>query len=196
MNRQFKRRASIPERAFLVLNRIRTRRKRTLTHRRLAARSQRDVSEVDVTMMERAIKLAAEAANRNEVPVAAVIYSGTEIIAEASNNREATNDPTGHAEMVALREAGLKLDTWRLKECSMAVTLEPCPMCAGALVNARLGRLIYGAFDPKAGACHTLYTIPSDARLNHRVEMIGGVLESRCAELLSAFFKSRREQKR
>ena len=147
-------------------------------------------------MMERAIKLGAEAANRNEVPVAAVIYSGTEIIAEASNNREATNDPTGHAEMVALREAGLKLGTWRLQECSMAVTLEPCPMCAGALVNARLGRLIYGAFDPKAGACHTLYTIPSDERLNHRVEMIGGVLESRCAELLRAFFKSRREQKR
>ena len=196
MNRQSKRRASISERAFLVLNRIRVRGKRTLTQRQLAARSQRDVSEVDVTMMERAIELAAEAANRNEVPVAAVIYSGTEIIAEASNNREATNDPTGHAEMVALREAGLKLGTWRLQECSMAVTLEPCPMCAGALVNARLGRLIYGAFDPKAGACHTLYTIPSDERLNHRVEMIGGVLESRCAELLRAFFKSRREQKR
>ena len=196
MNRQSKRRASISERAFLVLNRIRVRGKRTLTQRQLAARSQRDVSEVDVTMMERAIELAAEAANRNEVPVAAVIYSGTEIIAEASNNREATNDPTGHAEMVALREAGLKLGTWRLQECSMAVTLEPCPMCAGALVNARLGRLIYGAFDPKAGACHTLYTIPSDARLKHRVEMIGGVLESRCAELLRAFFKSRREQKR
>lgn len=196
MSRQSKRRAIIPERAFLVLNRIRARRKRALTHQRLAARNHPEVSEVDVTMMERAINLAAEAANRNEVPVAAVIYSGTEIIAEASNNREATNDPTGHAEMVALREAGLKLDTWRLKDCSMAVTLEPCPMCAGALVNARLGRLIYGAFDPKAGACHTLYTIPSDERLNHRVEMIGGVLESRCAELLRAFFKSRREQKR
>ena len=152
-------------------------------------------TDVDIAMMERAIELAADAGMRGEVPVAAIIYRDSEIIAEAANNREETADPTGHAEMVALREAGNRLDGWRLNECSMAVTLEPCPMCAGALVNARLGRLVFGAFDPKAGACHTLYRIPEDARLNHRVEMIGGVLESRCAELLSAFFKRLRARR-
>ena len=155
-----------------------------------------DVTDVDIAMMERAIQLAERAGLRGEVPIAAVIYRGTEILAEAANNREETSDPTGHAEMIVLREAGGMLDGWRLNDCSMAVTLEPCPMCAGALVNARLGRLIYGAFDPKAGACHTLYRIPADTRLNHRVEMIGGVLESRCARLLSTFFKRLRKQKR
>ena len=167
-----------------------------LTQLRGAAHNHPGVTEVDIAMMKRAIELAGEAADRKEVPVAAVIYSGTEIMAEASNNRESTSDPTGHAEMIALRKAGLKLGAWRLNDCSMAVTLEPCPMCAGALVNARLGRLIYGAFDPKAGACHSLFTIPSDMRLNHRVEMIGGVLESQCAELLRTFFKQLRDNKR
>lgn len=147
-------------------------------------------------MMERALVLADEAARASEVPVAAVIYIGDEVIAEAANNREASKDPTGHAEMVALREAGQRLDKWRLKECSMAVTLEPCPMCAGALVNARVGRLIYGASDPKAGACHTLYGIPADRRLNHRVEMIGGVLEARCAAQLQRFFRRLRAERR
>ena len=143
-------------------------------------------------MMERAISLARQAALNGEVPIAAIVYRGEEILAEAANNRERAADPTGHAEVVAIREAGRKLGEWRLSECSMVVTLEPCPMCAGATVNARIGRLIYGATDPKAGACETLYSIPCDPRLNHRVEMHGGVLADRCVELLRAFFKERR----
>ena len=163
---------------------------------RLATRVHPEFLPLDLRMMERAIDLARRAAAADEVPVGAVIYRGEEVVAEASNNREETGDPTGHAEVVALRLAGERLGTWRLDDCSMAVTLEPCPMCAGALVNARLGRLIYGASDPKAGACCTLFNIPEDHRLNHRVTMIGGVEEDRCAELLRSFFRRRRAEKR
>jgi len=139
-----------------------------------------DPTPIDIAMMDRAIELAAEAADAGEVPVGAVVYQDERILAEAANNRQATADPTGHAEMVAIREAGLALGHWRLVDCSMAVTLEPCPMCAGAMVNARLGRLVYGADDPKAGACRTLYRIPSDERLNHRVTVLGGVRAPLC----------------
>jgi len=150
------------------------------------------VSEVDLSMMERALGLAARAAEAGEVPVAAVVYRGEEILAEAANQREGDSDPTAHAEMLALRAAGRALGTWRLAECTMAVTLEPCPLCAGAMVNARLGRLLYGTDDPKAGACRTLYSITADERLNHRVAVIPGVLEDRCRELLQSFFRERR----
>ncbi|MBC04456.1 MAG: tRNA-specific adenosine deaminase [Phycisphaerae bacterium] len=163
---------------------------------RIATRRHPEVEPLDLRMMERAIELARSAAVADEIPVGAVIYRGEEILAEAANNREATGDPTGHAELVALRIAGERLGSWRLEGCSMAVTLEPCPMCAGALVNARLGRLIYGAFDRKAGACCSLFRIPEDQRLNHRVEMIGGVEEERCAELLRSFFRRRRAENR
>ncbi|MDC0429260.1 tRNA adenosine(34) deaminase TadA [Phycisphaerales bacterium] len=163
---------------------------------RIACNDHPGVDDVDVQMMERAIELARAAGANGEVPVGAVVYRGEEILGEAANNRETCCDPTGHAEMVALREAGNRLGSWRLEGCSMAVTLEPCPMCAGALVNARLKRLVYGAFDPKAGACTSLYDIPGDRRLNHRVEMIGGIEETRCAELLKAFFRRRRAEKR
>ncbi|MDG2021953.1 MAG: tRNA adenosine(34) deaminase TadA [Phycisphaerales bacterium] len=163
---------------------------------RIACNDHPGVDDVDVRMMERAIELARAAGANGEVPVGAVVYRGEEILGEAANNRETCCDPTGHAEMVALREAGNRLGSWRLEGCSMAVTLEPCPMCAGALVNARLKRLVYGAFDPKAGACTSLYDIPGDRRLNHRVEMIGGIEETRCAELLKAFFRRRRSEKR
>ncbi len=148
----------------------------------------------DIALMERAIALAATAAQAGEVPIAAVVYRGDDVLAEAANNREATGDPVGHAEMLALRHAGRSLGSWRLDECTMAVTLEPCPMCAGAMVNARLGRLVYGADDPKAGACRTLYSIPTDERLNHRVTVIGGVLAERCVGLLQAFFEQRRQR--
>jgi len=124
------------------------------------------------------------------------VYRGTAVIAEAANNHEATKDPTGHAELVAIRDAGRRLGGWRLAECSLAVTLEPCPMCAGAIVNARVGRVIYGATDPKAGACETLYRITSDPRLNHRPAIHGGVLAGRCGALLSEFFRRRRAEKR
>ena len=163
---------------------------------RIAHEKHPEVESIDLQMMERAIELARSAAGANEVPVGAVVYRGDQIVAEAANNREATGDPTGHAELVALRLAGERLNSWRLEGCSMAVTLEPCPMCAGALVNARLEKLVFGAYDAKAGACCSLFDIPADGRLNHRVEMIGGVEEERCAELLRSFFRRRRAEKR
>lgn len=163
---------------------------------RLVGRLHPDVTDVDLSMMRRAISLARRAAMMGEVPVGAVVYRGNEIIAEAANNRETTRDPVGHAELLAMSLAGQKLGTWRLNDCSLAVTLEPCPMCAGAMVNARLGRLIYGVTDPKAGACHTLFEIPTDRRLNHTVHMQGGVLADECRRLLQDFFRARRQQNR
>ncbi|MCP3903474.1 MAG: nucleoside deaminase [Planctomycetes bacterium] len=145
-------------------------------------------------MMERAIALAGEAAALDEVPVGAVVYRGDEVIAEGYNVRESAHDPVGHAELLAIARAGKALGAWRLAGCSLAVTLEPCPMCAGALVNARIERVLYGATDPKAGACDTLYQIPSDPRLNHEVEVIGGVLAERCGALLTEFFRRKRQR--
>ena len=159
------------------------------------ARSQDDgVSSIDMAMMERAITLAQAAAAKGEVPVGAVVYKGNKIIAQASNNREATCDPVGHAELLAMSAAGKAMRDWRLEGCTLAVTLEPCPMCAGAMVNARLGRVIYGASDPKAGACKSVFSIPTDKRLNHEVKVISGVLGERCSQLLKDFFKRRRLQ--
>ncbi len=146
----------------------------------------------DVAMMRRALALATEAAASGDIPVGAVIYKGDEIVGEGANRREVDDDPTGHAEIVALRDAGRKLGSWRLHGCTMAVTLEPCPMCAGALVNARLDRVIWGANDPKAGACCSLYEIHADPRLNHRVEGTGGILREACVEVLRDFFRDRR----
>ena len=164
---------------------------------RLAGRSRSSaLSEVDLRMMRHAMELARQAGAKGEVPVGAVVYRGDQIITEAANNRETTRDPVGHAELIAVSEAGKKLKDWRLTDCSLAVTLEPCPMCAGAMVNARLGRLIYGASEPKAGACDTLYHIPTDKRLNHEVDVIGGVLADECGQLLRDFFRMRREQKK
>ena len=167
-----------------------------MTALHLPARRFVNVTEVDLRMMRRAIELGESAAASDEVPVGAVIYRGNEIIAEAANNREASRDPVGHAELLAISEAGRKLGEWRLSDCTLAVTLEPCPMCAGALVNARVGRLIYGATDPKAGACNTLYRIPTDTRLNHKVEVIGGVMADECERLLNNFFRPRRDEKK
>src|SRR5262249_26236068 len=121
----------------------------------------------DVEMMQRAIGFAREAITMGEVPVGAVVAWRGRWIAGAYNLRETLEDPTAHAERLALTLAGRALGTWRLDECTLYVTLEPCPMCAGAIVQARLGRLVYGADDPKAGACRTLYRIADDARLNH-----------------------------
>lgn len=151
-----------------------------------------EVGPFDVEMMQRALRIAAIAAEQGEVPVGAVIYRGGEVIAEAHNLRESDRDPTAHAEIVALRIAARQMGSWRLSECSMAVTLEPCPMCAGALVNARLGRLVFGATDPKAGAVTTLYSLCNDQRLNHDVKVVHGVLAGESAELLRSFFRERR----
>ena len=149
---------------------------------------------VHVLHMEQAIDEALTADAEDEVPVGAVIVSldRGEVIASAHNQRERLQDPTAHAEMIALTQASAALGSWRLERCLLYVTLEPCPMCAGAIVQARLPVVVYGCTDPKAGACHTLYQITSDSRLNHRCQVVGGVLADRCAGLLSAFFARKR----
>lgn len=154
------------------------------------------VTPVDRAMMERALVLAEQAADMGEVPVGAVVYRGSEIVAEGFNLRERTSDPVAHAELLAISEAGRRLGEWRLTDCSLAVTLEPCVMCAGAMVNARVGRLVYGATDPKAGACESLYRIPVDTRLNHEVEVVTGLLADQASEQLRSFFRRRREENR
>jgi len=162
----------------------------------LTTHSHPDVTKIDLAMMARAIKLAEQAAAIDEVPVGAVVYKGNKIIAEAYNLRESTTDPVAHAELMAISQAGKVLGDWRLTGCTLAVTLEPCPMCAGALVNARLSRMIYGATDPKAGGCESLYRIATDNRLNHEVEIIKGVFAGRCSQLLKDFFRKKREARK
>lgn len=144
--------------------------------------------------MREALAEAAAAAADEDVPIGAVIvHEPTQtIIGRGRNRREVDHDPTGHAEILALREAGRALGHWRILDCTLYVTLEPCPMCAGAIVNARLPRLVYGCDDPKAGAIRTLYKIAQDTRLNHRVVVTPGVLAEECAEILRAFFRVRR----
>lgn len=161
-----------------------------------AAPARGRATERDLRMMRRALDLARTSASADEVPVGAVLYRGDEIIAESHNLREAVHDPTGHAEIMVIRRAAAALKTWRLSDCSLAVTLEPCPMCAGAIVQARVGRLVYGAADPKAGAVHTLYNLCSDRRLNHSVEIVSGVLADEAGELLKSFFRRRRAEKK
>jgi len=148
--------------------------------------------EDDVRYMGMAIEEAKKAAAVGEVPVGCVIVSEGEVIGRAHNLRETDADPTAHAEIVALRQAAKALGHWRVTPATCYVTCEPCPMCAGALVNARVDRLVYGCVDPKAGASGTLYEITTDARLNHRLEVTGGVMSEECASLLSEFFRSRR----
>lgn len=166
-------------------------RRRMLELRRLR-RAGFVVSVTDVAMVERALRLARRAAAEGEIPVAAVVYREGVVLGEAYNRREGVPDPLGHAELLALREAGSRLDQWRLVGCSIAVTLEPCTMCAGALVNARIARLVYGAADVKSGACESLYAIPEDSRLNHRLEVVRGVHATASAALLGRFFRARR----
>ncbi len=130
--------------------------------------------------------------DHGDVPIGAVVVQGTEIVARAHNQRELLNDPTAHAEVLALRAAAEALGSWRLGGTTMFVTLEPCPMCSGALVLARVDRLVYGPADPRAGAALSLYNITQDPRLNHQVAITSGVLEDECAGLLRGFFEDRR----
>ena len=148
----------------------------------------------DDSLMQEAIAEAQAALAIEEVPVGCVILHvpTDRVIARGHNRRESHGDPTAHAEILALRDAAAALGTWRLNECAMAVTLEPCPMCAGAIVNARMGRLVYGCDDPKAGAIRTLFKICDDPRLNHRVQISAGVMAEKCAQLLRDFFKAQR----
>jgi tRNA(adenine34) deaminase len=144
--------------------------------------------------MRLALKEAEEAFNEGEVPVGAVLVVHDEIVAAAHNSRESTFDPTNHAEISVLREAAGKIKNWRLTDATLYVTKEPCIMCAGAMVNARLGRLVYGCYDSKGGAVKSLYKLLSDIRLNHQVEVVSGVLEEECADLLKRFFEGIRNK--
>ncbi len=146
----------------------------------------------DESMMRHALARADKAAALDEVPVGAVIFSEGRIVGEGYNQKEIGNDPLAHAEMIAINDASTRLGKWRLTNCTLVVTLEPCPMCAGAAVNARIGRIVFGAHDQKAGACRTLYSISDDERLNHRCKVTGGVLEDECIEKLQIFFKAKR----
>lgn len=148
----------------------------------------------DDAMMARAIVLAREAASLGEVPVGAVVYKTEtgEFLSGAHNRRELDNDPSAHAEHIAMRDAARSLGTWRLSGCSVVVTLEPCTMCAGLAVNSRVDRVVFGASDPKAGACGSLFRITEDSRLNHRPVTIGGVRADECGALLTEFFRALR----
>jgi tRNA(adenine34) deaminase len=145
--------------------------------------------------MEMCLEEAAVADGEDEVPIGAlVVHPEMGVIGLAHNQREQLHDPTAHAEIIAMTQAGNALRSWRLDRCILYVTLEPCPMCAGAVVNARMAMVVYGTADPKAGACETLFQIPTDPRLNHRAIVLGGVLADRCGAILTDFFRRKREQ--
>ncbi|MCG2683430.1 MAG: tRNA adenosine(34) deaminase TadA [Planctomycetales bacterium] len=144
--------------------------------------------------MRTALEEAQQALQEDEVPVGAAIVHDGRLIARAHNQRERLRDPTAHAEMIAITQAAESLRSWRLDGCTLYVTLEPCPMCAGAIVQARVPTVVYGAADPKAGAVDSLYRMLNDPRLNHRVETIAGVLAAPCGEILSRFFQQQRRQ--
>jgi tRNA(adenine34) deaminase len=146
----------------------------------------------DERFMRMALREAEAAVDQGEVPVGAVVVKDGRVIGKAHNLRETLHDPTAHAEIIAITQAAEALEAWRLEGATIYVTLEPCCMCAGAMVQARLKRLVYGAADPKAGACGTLYDIVRDERLNHRVEVTASVLADQSRDLLQAFFRSRR----
>jgi len=149
------------------------------------------MNELDLYFMKRAIACAKRAASRDEVPVGAVIVKDGVVVATGSNMRERATDAVAHAELIAIRRACKKLGRWRLSDCDLYVTLEPCPMCAGAAINARLRRVVFGAYDQKAGALGTVVDLNS-FRFNHLLDVQGGVMEERCAKLLSDFFRKLR----
>ncbi len=149
-------------------------------------------AKTDELFMEEALRSAQRALEAGEVPVGAIVVCGGKIISSGGNRNLADCDPTAHAEILALRQAGAALGNHRLEDCELFVTIEPCAMCAGALVHARLKRLVYGADDPKAGAVHSVMQVLNHPSLNHRMEIRRGVLAGRCAEILQSFFRSRR----
>lgn len=144
--------------------------------------------------MLEALLEAKRALDKGEVPIGAVVVRDGEIISRGHNNREYGKDPTAHAEMIAIREAAHELGAWRLTNCELYVTLEPCCMCAGAIVNARISQLVFGAYDPKAGAVSSLMNLVQDHRLNHQVEVFGGICETECAKMLKDFFRELRKR--
>ena len=151
------------------------------------------IEPADLAAMQRALALAAHAAATGDVPVGAVVMDASGVvIGEGRNLREVTHDPTAHAEVVALREAAASVSSWNLEGCTLVVTLEPCVMCAGAVLQARLSRLVFGAWDEKAGAAGSVYDVVRDRRLPYRTEVVAGVLEDEASLLLRAFFDARR----
>jgi tRNA(adenine34) deaminase len=148
----------------------------------------------DAAWMERALELAALAAEAGEVPVGALVIKDGEIIGQGHNRNLLDNDPTAHAEIVALRQAAARLGNHRLTGCTMVATIEPCSMCAGALIHARIARLVYGAADPKAGAAGSTLQVINHPSLNHRMEVTAGVLAEKCSEILQKFFRQKRQQ--
>ena len=150
------------------------------------------VNEADELYMHEALKEAARAAKKDEVPVGAVVMRDGRIIARAHNLREHKKDPSAHAEFIAMTKAARRLRGWRLIGCTLYVTLEPCPMCAGLIINSRIPRVVFGAYDKKAGALGSVYDL-NEGRLNHRCELSGGVLEEQCAQILKDYFKRKRK---
>jgi tRNA(adenine34) deaminase len=153
-----------------------------------------NITKEDENFMRIAIEQARVAEENGDVPIGAVIVCENRIVGKAYNQREQLQDPTAHAEIIALTQAAAALGNWHLNGCTIYVTLEPCPMCAGALVLSRMDRLVYGCDDPKTGACKSLYNIVQDERLNHRLEVTSGVLAEQCSKLLQDFFQRRRTE--
>lgn len=152
--------------------------------------------KADTLFMREALKEAKKALKKGEVPIGAVLVFGGKVISRGHNEREIKHDPSAHAELIAIRKASRKLETWRLTRATLYVTLEPCLMCIGAIVLARIERLVFGAFDPKAGAVGSLYDISKDKRLNHRIEVTTGVVGEESGRLLKDFFSNLRAEKR
>ncbi|MCC6491911.1 MAG: nucleoside deaminase [Pirellulales bacterium] len=150
----------------------------------------------DPYYMAVALQEAQAAAEAQEAPVGAVIVRQGQVLAKAHNQRESLRDPTAHAELIAITQAAAALGNWRLEGCTLYVTLEPCPMCAGAIVQSRIPRVVFGALDPKAGAVRSLYRLLEDPRLNHRAEVVEGVLAEQCGRVLSDFFQAKRTRRR
>ena len=143
--------------------------------------------------MEQALAEAKEALALNEVPIGAVVVGQGQVLGRGHNLKETENDPTAHAEIIALREAGVKTQSWRLEGADLFVTVEPCPMCMGAMLQARVRRVIFGVFDPKYGAAGSVVDLSANSRLNHRIEVFDGILEEECRQLMQDFFQQRRK---
>ncbi len=153
-------------------------------------------NERDLFYMQEAIAQAKLAEQIGEVPIGAVIVQNDQIVSKAYNKRESLQQASAHAEFLAIEEACAQIGSWRLSDCTLYVTLEPCPMCAGAIIQSRIKRLVFGASDPKAGCCGTLMNLVEDARFNHRAEVVRGVLADECGQLLTTFFKNLRAKKK
>jgi tRNA(adenine34) deaminase len=151
------------------------------------------ITDKDLEFMQMALEQARLAPARGEVPIGAVLVLDGQVLAQVHNFREVWQDPTAHAEVVAIREAATRLGTWRLTDTALYVTVEPCSMCAGAIIQSRISRLVFGARDPKAGACGSVFNLPDERRLNHRVQVVGGVMEQESQELMQTFFRNLRD---